>query len=109
MANRPIQSFKTLAAPGIEVSIWKGEKRNSFTIRKRYKDPESGDWKEAKTFGEQDLAGLSLLCQRAIAWSDLERDKARAAAVAPTPTQPMQQQLAAHTAALAAEEDDIPF
>lgn len=68
MSNKPIKQFRSAAALGLSMGMWISEKGNpSFKIQKRYKDQESGEWKETQYFTSTDLAGLAELAQRGLA------------------------------------------
>lgn len=62
--NKPVHSYKD---KGLSVAIW--ENRNggySYSIQKRYKDKQSGEWKESKYFYKEDVASLITMLQSAI-------------------------------------------
>ena len=51
---------------GVELAIWRNESSEgkeyfTFTIRKQYKDKNSGDWKESKALFFDDLLRLSAI------------------------------------------------
>lgn len=65
--NKPVQDFKN---KGVSVAVW--EARNggySFSIQKRYKDKQSGEWKESKYYYKEEVEGLIELLQEAVKYA----------------------------------------
>ena len=64
--QRPVAAFRQ---GGVEVSVWKNRTEQgdlyNTTIRNSYKDDESGEWKETKSFSPTDLAVLAQLSSQA--------------------------------------------
>ena len=53
-----------LKEKGIDVAVWKGERGPTITVRKTYKDKNSGEWKESKImFPEEVPVLIALLSQ----------------------------------------------
>jgi hypothetical protein len=77
-ANKPVHE---IADGALNVAIWAhdGEygPRYSVTIRRRYKDKSTDEWKDAAGLGEDDLLPLRELFRDAYAWI---REQKRAAA-----------------------------
>lgn len=67
MSKQPDIKLKSNISFGIQLAGWVGEKGTSFKINKRYKDKNSGEWKDTEWLSPQDLAGLSFLIPEAIA------------------------------------------
>lgn len=65
MSRKPIYCAKS---KGVEVAVWEGRTGPQFTIGKRYKDKNSGDWKDSKTFFDSDLEILAELIREALSW-----------------------------------------
>lgn len=58
---KPKQTFR---AGQLEVALWEKDGKLSATIRKTYKDEQTGEWKEAKSLQPNDLPVVaSLLLQ----------------------------------------------
>jgi hypothetical protein len=74
VSNRPLQSFRSGVAPGVTVNVWPGKESGQYTfsIAKRYKTT-AGEWKDTGTLFHGDVAAVSLLAARAIAWADADR------------------------------------
>ena len=77
-ANKPVHEIPDGT---LKVAIWvhDGEygPRYSATIRKRYKDKSTDEWKDAASLGEDDLLPAAELMREAKAWI---REQKRAAA-----------------------------
>lgn len=67
MSKQPDIKLKSNISYGIQLAGWVGERGTSFKINKRYKDKNSGEWKDTEWLSPQDLAGLSFLIPEAIA------------------------------------------
>ena len=67
MSKQPDIKLKSNISFGIQLAGWVGEKGTSFKLTKRYKDKNSGEWKDTEWLSPQDLAGLSFLIPEAIA------------------------------------------
>jgi phosphoribosylformylglycinamidine (FGAM) synthase-like enzyme len=64
--NKPLRDFKN---KGLSVAIW--ETRNggySYSISKRYKDKQSGEWRETKNLFKEEAEALIILLQEALAY-----------------------------------------
>ena len=66
MSNRPAISVKSNVSWSISIAGWSGEKGPSFKINKRYKDKESGEYKDTVWLNPQDLAAIALLIPEAL-------------------------------------------
>jgi hypothetical protein len=65
--NKPIQDFKN---KGVSVAVWNAKNGGySFSIQKRYKDKQSGDWKESRYYYKEEMEGLIELLQEAIKYA----------------------------------------
>jgi DNA-binding protein YbaB len=65
--NKPVQSFRD---KGVDVAVW--ETRNggmSITIRKTYKDKQSGEYKESKYLFKEDAERLIELLKQAVSYA----------------------------------------
>lgn len=62
---RPISQYRD---KGISIAKWSGREPGSFyfSIQKTYKDKVSGEYKETKTYFENDLSTLKRLIQQAL-------------------------------------------
>ncbi len=70
-ANQPFKEFR---ARGLTVTIWQNESttrdgqpimRHSVTLNKRYRDQQTGEWKDSNSFFPDDLPRLRLLIEKA--------------------------------------------
>ena len=64
---KPVHTIKD---KGLSVAVW--ETRNgghSFSVSKRYKDKQSGEWKDSKYLFKDDLESLIVMLQTAINYS----------------------------------------
>lgn len=65
--NKPIQDFKN---KGVSVAVWNAKNGGySFSIQKRYKDKQSGDWKESRYYYKEEMEGLIELLQEAVKYA----------------------------------------
>lgn len=61
--NKPIQDFKH---KGVSVAVWNAKNGGySFSIQKRYKDKQSGEWKESRYYFKEEIDGLIELLKEA--------------------------------------------
>lgn len=93
MSNNPIAK---LNLAGVSIAIWGGE-YPSYSIQRRYKDKQSGEWKDAKSWDGASLAVLSALIPQALALGAKPRGSE------PEPTAVNNQ------ASVPFDEDDVPF
>jgi hypothetical protein len=77
-SRKPVKQFKSGVAWGVAVSVWRNERGHSVTIRKTYKNKETGEWVESKGYFREDLAAIAMLMPRVIAWIDEEETRQRA-------------------------------
>jgi hypothetical protein len=62
----PINTWKN---KGIKVAAWETKNGGtSFTFQKSYKNKETGEWIETKTYFDDDLKALASLIEQALAW-----------------------------------------
>ena len=69
--QRPVVKFRSY---GIEASVWKHENGYSVTIRKTYKNEDSGEYKETNTFFPDDLPRLALVANAAFEFVSLKSE-----------------------------------
>lgn len=93
MSNKPIAK---LNLAGVSIAIWGGE-YPSYSIQRRYKDKQSGEWKDAKSWDGASLAVLSALIPQALAIGAKPRGSEPE-----QPAEPKQREVPF-------DEDDIPF
>ena len=93
--GKPLQSWKV---KGVDIAAWDGKSGPSFSIRKSYKDKQTGEWKESKYFYVEDLKNLAMCLGQALAWVHRapELSETSPAATIPLKTSTM-------------DDDDIPF
>lgn len=64
--NKPVQDFKH---KGLSVAVWPTKNGGySYSISKRYKDKQSGEWKETKSLFKDEAEALIDLLKQAIAY-----------------------------------------
>jgi len=64
--NKPVQDFKH---KGLSVAVWPTKNGGySYSISKRYKDKQSGEWKETKSFFKEEAEALIDLLKQALAY-----------------------------------------
>lgn len=68
--RKPVKVFKTGLSIGLQIAAWESNNGVSFTIQKRYKDKDTGEYKESKGFFASDLAALAQLAPAAIQFAD---------------------------------------
>lgn len=68
----PLKTFRSTIAPGVQISVWNGEKGSNFSIKKSYKNKE-GQWIDSTTFYPADLAALGQCINQALAFADALR------------------------------------
>lgn len=65
--NRPVQDFKN---KGVSVAIWAAKNGGySYSIQKRYKDKNTGEWKESRYWYKDEMASLIELLKQAMAYA----------------------------------------
>lgn len=63
----PVTSYKE---KGLQVAVWENRTGGySYTISKRYKDKQSGEWKDSKYLYKEDMEALTLLIQSALSYA----------------------------------------
>ncbi len=104
MSNKPLTEFKS-AISGVKLTGWEGDRGLSWNLSKRYKDKESGEWKESKYLTDWDLDAIASLVAQAKEFNAERRRAARGeqatGEVAPPPTREVKKYNLA--------DDDIPF
>lgn len=64
--NKPVQDFKH---KGLSVAVWPARNGGySYSISKRYKDKQSGEWRETKSLFKEEAEALIDLLKQAIAY-----------------------------------------
>lgn len=64
--NKPVQDFKH---KGLSVAVWPTRNGGySYSISKRYKDKQSGEWKETKSLFKEEAEALIDLLKQALAY-----------------------------------------
>ena len=64
--NKPVQDFKH---KGLSVAVWPTRNGGySYSISKRYKDKQSGEWRETKSLFKDEAEALIDLLKQAIAY-----------------------------------------
>lgn len=101
--GRPLNAWK---AKGIDIAAWPTRNGGvSFTISKRFKDKESNEWKETKSFFGGDLKLLGELISQAATWESehfgLNHE--------PMDNGPVKPEVQALVKSVLAKDDDIPF
>lgn len=65
--NKPVQDFKN---KGVSVAVWAAKNGGySFSLQKRYKDKQSGEWKESRYYYKDEIEGLIELLKQAMAYA----------------------------------------
>ena len=65
--NKPVMDYKN---KGVSVAVWRARNGGySFSIQKRYKDKQSGDWKESRYYYKEEVEGLIELLQEAVKYA----------------------------------------
>lgn len=99
--GRPKKAFRN---NGIDIAAWENDRGGiSFTLRKTYKNRETGEYKETKYFFLQDLKDFRDLIAEVIHWNETLADREaheEAAIASPAP---------ARAAQPVDVDDDIPF
>ena len=64
--TKPVQDFKH---KGLSVAVWPTKNGGySYSISKRYKDKQSGEWRETKSFFKEEAEALIDLLKQALAY-----------------------------------------
>lgn len=100
--NKPVQDFKHR---GLSVAIWPTKNGGySYSISKRYKDKQSGEWKETKSLFKEEAEDLIDLLKQALAYGNTREEHENEAHVYTAPVQPKKGY------ELSEEDvDDLPF
>jgi len=82
------------------------EGKISFSLKKRYKDKATGEYKDSSVLFPEDLGSLAFLLPQAMAWADdIAKHRSKSANgnndAVPSPTQPAN--------GVSLEDDNIPF
>jgi len=65
--NKPVQDFKN---KGVSVAVWNTKNGGySFSLQKRYRDKQSGEWKESKYYYKDELEALIELLKEAVTYA----------------------------------------
>ncbi len=116
MSNKPF-SIKSAASLGLELACWiSDDGKISFSLSKRYKDKNTGEWKDTKYLSAQDLAGLTEIAHKGLEWAgdyyNSKRAQSAEGGAAPKATPQAAKQPSGGKAlqqAVPFEDDDIPF
>lgn len=104
MSRQPLTEFKS-AISGVKLTAWEGDRGLSWNLSKRYKDKETGEWKESKYLTDWDLDAIASLVSQAKEFNAERRRATReATAAASTPPPPTREIMKYNVA-----DDDIPF
>ena len=101
--NKPLQDFKN---KGVSVAVWPTKNGGySYSIQKRYKDKQSGEWKETKSLFKEEAEALIELLQQALAYGGVRETHEHEGVPSGQgkPSAPVQYELTQE------EIDDIPF
>lgn len=101
--NKPLQDFKN---KGLSVAVWAGRNGGyTFTVQKRYKDKQTGEWKETKSLFKEEAEALIELLQQALAYGGTRETHEHEGVPSGQgkPSAPVQYELTQE------EIDDIPF
>lgn len=60
--------IKKWSRKGLELAAWEGNTGKRFSIQKRYKDKNSGEWKESKSIFKEELGALREMIDEALLW-----------------------------------------
>jgi hypothetical protein len=69
MSNGPVYKAVVPGAWGVSVCLWKSDKGYNATIQKRYKDKETGEYKEPKSLFLTDLLAVRSAIDCALGWA----------------------------------------
>jgi hypothetical protein len=115
MSNKPF-AIKSAASLGLELACWiSDDGKISFSLSKRYKDKNTGEWKDTKYLSAQDLGGLTELAHKGLEWAGAYYNTRRAqsteggAAPKSTPQAKPPSVGKSVNQAVPFEDDDIPF
>jgi len=96
--NKPVQDFKT---KGVSVAVWNAKNGGySFSIQKRYKDKQSGEWKESRYYYKEEVEALIELLKEAANYAHGRQEHA---------TEGIPSGQNKPTTMTQADYDDIPF
>ncbi len=73
--NKPLVEFKSQIS-GVKLTGWQGAHSISWNLSKRYKDKETGEWKESKYLNDWDLSAIASLVAQA---AEFNAERRRAA------------------------------
>jgi hypothetical protein len=104
MSNKPLTEFKS-AISGVKLTGWEGDRGLSWNLSKRYKDKESGEWKESKYLTDWDLDAIASLVAQAKEFNAERRRATREAATGTDTPPPSTREIMKYNVA----DDDIPF
>lgn len=100
--NKPVETFKN---KGLQVAIWPTKNGGySYSISKRYKDKQTGEWKETKSLFKEEAEALIDLLKQALGYGGSREEHENEAHVYTAPVQPKKGY------ELSEEDvDDLPF
>lgn len=103
MSRQPLVEFKSKIS-GVKLTGWEGDRGISWNLSKRYKDKESGEWKESKYLTDWDLDAIASLASQA---KEFNAERRRAVREGNLPEEAPAPIVAVTKYDLA--DDDIPF
>lgn len=76
-SNAPDNRPQTFRDGPLKATIWENERENStdhnVEFTRSYKDRETGEWKETRSFRQQHLSQLRALCERSFDYIDEQK------------------------------------
>lgn len=104
MSRQPLTEFKS-AISGVKLTAWEGERGISWNLSKRYKDKETGEWKESKYLTDWDLDAIASLVAQAKEFNAERRRASRETATGTGTPPPPTYEVKKYNLA----DDEIPF
>lgn len=83
--DRPIREFRSR---GLKVAVWENQTeqdgqtvvQHSLTTQKRYRDRQTGEWKDSSTLFPDDILRMARLLERAYDWIEMREAEPAGAA-----------------------------
>lgn len=72
---------KTWKQKGIELAVWEGKFGSQYTLKKTYKDKNTGEYKESKFFFQEEITALAEMFTDADHWIKTGEDRVKPDAV----------------------------
>jgi hypothetical protein len=83
--NKPVETFKN---KGLKVAVWPTRNGGySYSINKSYKDKQTGEWKETKSFFKEEVEALIDLLKQAMGYGGSREEHENEAYVMTPPAQ----------------------